>query len=179
MRKWSWSGSLGRQLRRKVMPSEGHEEFQQGRQAPDQWVPAAYRQELGSMAGRRALSLVRPRLLRAALRLLTYALLAAAFGFLGGWLGPEVLDDDSTSPSSPEEELAASLFPAAGVTLDFRWGDIPRRLVAEGVIDLGKFSAAAQAAGSPLTPEQVKLLNEGSDDSLRFDKDTANFFLEV
>ena len=161
------------------MPSEGHEEFQQGRQAPDQWVPAAYRQELGSMAGRRALSLMRPRLLRAALRLLTYALLAAAFGFLGGWLGPEVLDDDSTSPSSPEEELAASLFPAAGVTLDVRWGDIPRRLVAEGVIDLDKFSTAAQAAGSPLTPEQLKILSEGSDAPVRFDADNAYFLLDV
>lgn len=161
------------------MPTDGPEEFQQRHHAPEQWVPPEYRSELESIARRRALSPGRTRLLRGGLRPLTYALLAAAFGFLGGWFGQSLLEDDPTSPSSLEEDLAAALFPADGVTLDVRFGDIPRRLVEEGVIDLEKFRAAAQAAGSPLTPEQLKLLNEGSDDPLRFDAGNAYFLLDV
>ena len=145
----------------------------------DQWVPPQFPRELQSMArsARR-----RPRLsavLRGSARVLAYALAAAAFGFLGGWFGQSVANEDSANPTAPGDELTATLLPPDGITLDVRWGDVPRRLVAEGVLDLDKFSTAAQAAGSPLTPEQLKVLSEGSDDTIRFDADNAYFLLDV
>ena len=144
----------------------------------DQWVPPQFPRELHSKAwsARR-----RPRLsaiLRGSARVLAYALAAAAFGFLGGWFGQSVANDDSATPTAPGEELTSTLLPPDGITLDVRWGDIPQRLTQEGVIDIEKFSAAAQAAGSPLTPEQLKVLSEGSDDTIRF-ADNAYFLLDV
>jgi len=111
---------------------------------------------------------------------------ATAFGFLGGWFSysvfesdsPSVLESESLSESSPDA-LAAALFPEEGVDLDVRWDDVPLRLVEEGVIDLEKFKAAAQRAGSRLTPEQLKLLTEGSDEPVTFDADNAYFMLDV
>ena len=159
------------------MDSEDHEELRQRHQAPGQWVPTEYGLRPKPVEARRALFRRAPRLLRAAVRPLMYSLLAAGFGLLGGFLGQEFLGDGSASSSSPEGEEAS--LTAEGVTLDVRWGDVPQRLVAEGVLDLDKFSAAAQAAGSPLTPEQLKVLSEGSDDTIRFDADNAYFLLDV
>lgn len=111
-------------------------------------------------------------------RMLAYATMAAIFGFLGGWFGQSVFQSDSPSALSPDE-LAAALFPEEGVTLDVRWGDIPRQLVQEGVIDLEKFKAAAERAGSPLAPDQLRLLGEGSDEPITLDADNAYFLLDV
>src|SRR3989304_196564 len=60
-----------------------------------------------------------------------------------------------------------------------RGGDVARQLVQQGVIDLEKFKAAAKGSGSPLTPEQLKVLSEGSDDPLRIDANSAYFALDV
>jgi hypothetical protein len=126
------------------------------------------------------------RLILTSLRVAAYAAVAAVFGFAGGWFANSVLDSDSPSGSSSgsssessADTLAAALFPEHGVNLDVRWGDIPRRLVEEGVIDLEKLSAAAQNAGSPLTADQLKLLTEGSDEPVTFDASNAYFILDV
>lgn len=122
------------------------------------------------------------RLIVTSLRAGAYAAVAATFGFAGGWFANSVLDSDSPSGSSSassSDTLATALFPEDGVNLDVRWGDIPRRLVEEGVIDVEKFSAAAQNAGSPLTPDQLKLLSEGSDEPVTFDAANAYFMLDV
>jgi hypothetical protein len=84
----------------------------------------------------------------------------------------------SASASSPDA-LAATLFPDEGVNLGVSWGDIPPRLVEEGVLDLEKFSAAAQRAGSPLTDDQLKVLTEGSDEDIIFSAANAYFMLDV
>lgn len=136
------------------------------------------------------------RLILRSLRGAAYAAVAAAFGFLGGWFGQSVLDDDSSpasvsvsvresgSPSgsasaSSPDALAATLFPDEGVNLGVSWGDIPPRLVEEGVLDLEKFSAAAQRAGSPLTDDQLKVLTEGSNEDIIFSAANAYFMLDV
>jgi len=109
-----------------------------------QWVPPQFPRDLQSM-GRRARR--RPRLsavLRGSARVLAYALAAAAFGFVGGWFGQSVANDGSANPTAPGDELTSALLPADGVTLDVRWGDIPKRLTQEGVIDIDKFVAAAR-----------------------------------
>ncbi len=126
------------------------------------------------------------RLILASARPAAYAAMAAVFGFLGGWFANSVLDNDSPSGSSSgsssassPDALAAALFPEDGVNLDVSWGDVPRQLVEEGVIDLEKFAAAAQSAGSPLTPDQLKILTEGSDEPVIFEAENAYFMLDV
>jgi hypothetical protein len=89
-----------------------------------------------------------------------------------------VFQSGSSSPSSPDK-LARAVFPEEGVTLDVTWGDIPQRLVQEGVIDIEKFKTAAQRAGSPLTSDQLLLLAEGSDELLTVDAGNAYFVLDV
>src|SRR3970282_462655 len=81
----------------------------------DQWVPPQVPRELQSMArpARR-----RPRLsavLRGSARVLAYALAAAAFGFLGGWFGQSVANDDPANPTAPGDELTSTLLPPGGV----------------------------------------------------------------
>jgi hypothetical protein len=117
------------------------------------------------------------RLLRTSLWISAYAAAAIAL-FLGGWFAHAASQSGSPSSSSPDE-LAQALFPESGVTLDVSWGDIPQRLVQEGVIDLDKFTSAAQRAGSPLTPDQLMILREGSDGPLTVDASNAYFVLDV
>ncbi len=119
----------------------------------------------------------RRRLLRASLRPSAYAG-AAIILFLGGWFAHSVFQSGSPSSSSPDK-LARAVFPEEGVTLDVTWGDIPQRLVQEGVIDIEKFKTAAQRAGSPLTSDQLLLLAEGSDELLTVDAGNAYFVLDV
>ncbi len=105
--------------------------------------------------------------------------LAVAGGlFVGGWWAHVALREGA-STSSTSEELAAVLFPDEGVTLEVRWGDLPRRLVEEGVIDVEKFKAAAERAGAPLTLAQLALLTEGSGERVHIDAQNAYFVLDV
>lgn len=104
--------------------------------------------------------------------------------FLAGWVVEASLSNDAPSSSPPielssPEELADALFPEDGVTLNVSWGNIPQRLVQEGVIDIEKFKAAAKNAGSPLTSEQLALLAEGTDEPLTIDASNAYFTLDV
>lgn len=122
----------------------------------------------------------RRRLLRGSLWASAYAAAMAGL-FLGGWFAHAFLDSPSSPASSSDasDELAADLFPEEGVTLNVRWGDVPRRLVEEGVIDLEKFKAAAQRAGAPLSDEQLRLLREGSDEPITINSENAYFLLDV
>lgn len=120
----------------------------------------------------------RARLIRAAARVAAYAVAAGAL-FAGGWFAHAGLGGGDSSPSPSPQGLAAALFPEEGVTLNARWGDIPRRLVEEGVIDLNKLKAAAQRAGAPLTEEQLKLLSEGSDEPITVNAQNAYFLLNL
>lgn len=108
----------------------------------------------------------------------TLALTAAAALFFSGWFAHALLQDDQ-SPSASPDKLTRALFPEDGVTLDVSWGDVPRRLVEEGVIDLEKFRVAAEGANSPLTADQLRVLAEGSDEPLTVDAANAYFVLDV
>ena len=116
----------------------------------------------------------RHRLPATLLRALAYAATAVAL-FIGGWWARGALEGE---PSS-SDELMATVFREEGVTLDVRWGDLPRRLAQNGVIDVEKFTVAAENAGSPLTAEQLRMLANASDAPLRIDADNAYFVLDV
>lgn len=96
--------------------------------------------------------------------------------FLSGWFAHGKFQGDAKAPT---DKLAETLFPRNGVTLNVRLGDLPARLVREGVIDADKFKAAAASAGPGLTPAELKVLSEGSPEPLRVDADNASFVLNV
>ena len=124
---------------------------------------------------RPALPTRRHRRASVSLRLFAYAAMAVAL-FLGGWWTRGVLQG---GPSTVSDPLAAVLLPEKGVTLDARWGDLPRRLAQSGVIDVEKFKEAAERAGSPLTAAQLRMLTERSDEVLHIDASNAYFVLDL
>jgi hypothetical protein len=98
--------------------------------------------------------------------------------FAAGFAAGRLLDDGGGSASAAQADLAAML-PPDGVTIPARWGDILPRLAEQGVIDVEKFKAAAANLGAPLTPEQLRLLAEPSDENLKIDANNAYFMVTV
>ncbi|MBI2405061.1 hypothetical protein HYV22_02685, partial [Candidatus Gottesmanbacteria bacterium] len=72
--------------------------------------------------------------------------------------------------SSLEQEVT----PDAGIELPISWGDLGPRLVSAGVIDLAKFKEVVK-----LTPEQEKVLTDGSNDKIRITKDNSQFVVDI
>jgi len=95
-----------------------------------------------------------------------------------GFVTGRFLDGGGGSASAKQPDLTAML-PPEGVTIPVRWGDTLPRLVQQGVIDVEKFKAAAARSGAPLTPEQLRLLTEPSDENLRIDSSNAYFMVTV
>jgi len=96
--------------------------------------------------------------------------------FAGGFAAGRFSDGGSGSPASAD---LSAMLPADGVTISARWGDVLPRLVEQGVLDVEKFKAAAARSGSPLTPEQLRLLTEPSDENLKIDANNAYFMVTV
>jgi len=109
----------------------------------------------------------------------TAYLVAGGALFFGGWSARAAVDPDVAASPQQGGQVSETIAPGEGVTLDARWGGLPKRLVEEGVLDLDKFKAAAQAAGMPLAPEQISVLTEGSDEPIRVDANNAYFLLDV
>ena len=118
----------------------------------------------------------RGRLLRGLVSAATIAVLLSVYG--AGFVTGRFLDDGGGSASAKQPDLTAML-PPDGVTIPVRWGDTLPRLVQQGVIDVEKFKAAAARSGAPLTPEQLRLLTEPSDENLRIDSRNAYFMVTV
>jgi len=115
---------------------------------------------------------------RRSLRPAVYATAAAGI-FAGGWFARGAFQESSPVAAGQTDPLVALLLPQKGVTIDIRWGDLAKRLVDEGVIDRQKFIAAAQNAGSPLTDDQLSILDGTSNDPLKMDARNAYFEVDV
>lgn len=108
-------------------------------------------------------------------------ILGAAF-FSGGYFvhaGVNWPDFQRHEHLTTAERLMLKVTPREGVALDARWGSILPRLVAEGVIDLEKFNAAAARGGHPLTEDQLRLLTAGGDDAIAIDAHSSKFVLNA
>lgn len=70
--------------------------------------------------------------------------------------------------------LEKEVLPQDGVELPVAWGDMGPRLLALGVIDEAKFRKAV-----PLTPQQEKILLEGSDQKITIDASNAQFVVDM
>jgi len=88
----------------------------------------------------------------------------------GGMDAWRTMGQKTTDLSTIEEDV----LPKAGITLPVSWGDIGPKLVEAGVIDLPKFRQAVK-----MTPDQEKILTEGSDENIRIDGTNSQFIVDV
>lgn len=70
--------------------------------------------------------------------------------------------------------LEETVLPAAGITLPVSWGDLGKQLVDAGVIDLPAFREVVK-----MTPEQEKILTEGSDEKIKIDHTNSQFVVDI
>lgn len=79
----------------------------------------------------------------------------------------------ATEQSAPASQVTLP----ESYTLPVSFGDIGPRLVTAGAIDDDRFVQLYADAGQPLTEEQLKILNTGSDASVVINRDNAYFLL--
>ena len=64
-------------------------------------------------------------------------------------------------------EIFAKINPPEGYEINATYGDLGPQMIEMGVIDLQKFADTYKSSGQPLTDEQFKILNNGSDKKIR------------
>ncbi len=72
------------------------------------------------------------------------------------------------------QSLTDEVLPKNGATLSVSWGDIWPKLVAAGVIDLAKFKETVKP-----TPDQEKILTEGSDEKITITAENSQFIVDA
>ncbi len=73
--------------------------------------------------------------------------------------------------------LMKQVNPPDGFKLPVRYGDLGPRLIESGAINPDAFASVYQQAGDPLTPDQVKVLKQGSDEQITITSENAHFLL--
>jgi hypothetical protein len=75
--------------------------------------------------------------------------------------------------------LAAQVSPPEGYALPAHYGDLGPRLLAAGVIDYDAFAAIYESGGNPLSPAEIEILMQGSDDQIVISPVNAHFLLNL
>ncbi len=70
--------------------------------------------------------------------------------------------------------LEASVLPKDGITLPVAWKDIGQKLTRAGVINYPEFKKVVS-----MTPEQIKILTEGSEDNININAANSQFVVDV
>ena len=98
-------------------------------------------------------------------------------GFGSGYLK---WGQDETAETKQQKQLATlheQVNPPDGFALPISYGDLGPRLVEGGVIDYDAFAAIYEKSGNPLTPEQVEILKNGSEQEVVITPQNAHFLL--
>ena len=74
-------------------------------------------------------------------------------------------------------DILESINPVNGFTTNVSYGNLGPQLLASGAIDFNKMKALYEQAGQPLTPEQVKILTEGSGEKIKITPENSYFLL--
>jgi hypothetical protein len=87
---------------------------------------------------------------------------------------------NETAEANQQKQLALlheQVNPPNGFALPISYGDLGPRLVESGVIDYDAFAAIYEKSGNPLTPEQVEILIDGSQEKIVITAQNAHFLL--
>jgi hypothetical protein len=87
---------------------------------------------------------------------------------------------DETAASTLDKELAQlhkQVNPEDGYSLPVSYGNLGPRLLESGISNYEAFAAIYENAGNPLTPDQVKILQSGSNDQIVITAENAHFLL--
>ena len=103
----------------------------------------------------------------------------AAFllGFGSGYLK---WGQDETIELKQQKELAQlseQVSPKDGYALPVSYGDLGPQLIEAGVIDYDAFAAIYENSGNPLTPAQIGILKQGSNERVVITSENAHFLL--
>lgn len=104
-------------------------------------------------------------------------ILAFSMGLGGGYALWGRDDAKAAASRNAMAALAKQVNPPKGFRLPVKLGDLGPQLQAAGAIDYKQFAAVYEQAGHPLTDEQIKILNEGSDQPVVINRDNAHFLL--
>jgi hypothetical protein len=87
--------------------------------------------------------------------------------------------DKKEAPTSEKvnvSELQSIVIPEEGVVLPITWGDLGKRMVADGVIDATKFRALFKEG---LSPDEEKMLTGGSSERIVMTQTNSRFMLDI
>lgn len=86
----------------------------------------------------------------------------------------------SGGPASADvEAVLAQINPAEGYALDYTYGDIGPQLIEAGAIDQEAFAQVYVDGGSPLTEDELRILNQGGDEPIVITRQNAHFLLNL
>lgn len=78
---------------------------------------------------------------------------------------------------SDNSELFEEINPTKGFEINASFNDLGPKMIKSGVIDLEKFKNVYAKSNQPLTPEQEKILTEGSNNKIKIDRENSYFLL--
>lgn len=115
------------------------------------------------------------------IRQIAWILLGAVIVFfIGLGSGYFMWGQDETAESKQQKELAAlyeQVNPKDGYALPISYGDLGPQLIENGVINYDAFATVQKNAGDPLSPEQIEILKNGSDQQVTITNENAHFLL--
>ena len=74
-------------------------------------------------------------------------------------------------------EIFDEINPTQGFQINASFNDLGPKMIKSGIIDLEKFKSVYAKSNQPLTPEQEKILTEGSVEKIKIDRDNSYFLL--
>jgi hypothetical protein len=92
---------------------------------------------------------------------------------------PAVVNGRAPQQSTDTAALVAEINPEDGYSLPYTYGDIGPKLIEAGAFDLDQFAELYSSRGAPLSAEQIRLLEEGSDQPITINRENANFLLNL
>lgn len=81
------------------------------------------------------------------------------------------------SNPATQDNLFDEINPVEGFTIKASYGNLGPKMTASGVIDLAKFKETYEKANSPLTEEQLAILEQGSDKNITINRENSYFLL--
>ena len=99
------------------------------------------------------------------------------FGFTFQKKTQAALVNPVSSSGIDASDILESINPSNGFTININYGNLGPQLLAVAAIDFDKMESLYEQSGQPLTPEQIKILTEGSSEKIKISPENSYFLL--